>query len=172
MYEVDDRALLSLHLSDGIDVVLVTDLGLAEPQRDHASLDTDGLELGAAELVRGPGQLGPVDVAVDLHLAGVDPQDLGAALLVRQRELDLAIEPAGAQQGRVQHVDPVRGRQDLDPVVRREAVHLVEQLQHRPLHLPVPGLFRVEALGAHRVELVDEDDRRRLLLCQREAVSH
>lgn len=147
-------------------------LGHAAPERNHARLDTNGFELRAAELVRAPGQLHPIDSVVHRHLPAVDPHNLRPRLLVGQRELNLPVEPAAPQQRRVEHVDAVRRREHLDPVVGREAVELVQQLQHRPLDLAVARLFAVEALGAHGVELVDEDDRWRFLLREREAVAH
>lgn len=133
------------------------DLGHSLPERDHARLDTDGLQLRAAELVRAAGQLGVVDRLVDGHFPAVDLEDLGPRLLVRERELDLAVQAARPQEGRVEHVDAVRGGEDFDAVVRGEAVELVEQFQHGPLHLSVPALFAVKPFGADGVELVDED---------------
>ena len=53
-----------------------------------------------------------------------------------------------------------------------EAVELVEQLQHGSLDLSLSGLLGVEPLGADGVQLVDEDDGRRLLLGQGERVSN
>lgn len=47
----------------------------------------------------------------------------------------------------------------LDLIVAAEAVKLVEQLKHSPLHLPVPRLFPPEPLRSDRVQLVDENDR-------------
>ena len=152
--------------------MLMADLVLAGAQGNHTSLDADGLEHGAAELVGAAGKLAPVDAGVDAHLAGVDLEDLGAGLLVGEGELDLAVEAAGAQQRRVQNVDAVRGCQHLDAVVRREPVQLVQELQHRALHLAVAALLAVEPLRAHGVQLVDEDDRGGLLLGEREAVPH
>ncbi len=85
-------------------------------------------------------------------------QDLRPGLLVGQRKLDLPIETAGPQQRRVEHVDAVGGGEDLDAVVGREAVQLVEEFEHGPLHFAVAALLGVEAFGADGVELVDEDD--------------
>lgn len=53
-----------------------------------------------------------------------------------------------------------------------ETIKLVEQLEHRALHLAVAGLLGVEAFGADGVQLVDEDDGGRLLLREREGVAH
>ena len=53
-----------------------------------------------------------------------------------------------------------------------EAVHLVEQLKQDPLHLPVGPRLRVKPLCCDGVDLVDEDDRGRVLLGEAEDVSH
>ena len=63
-------------------------------------------------------------------------------------------------------------KSNLDVVNTAEPVQLVEKLQHGPLHLPVSRLLTVEPLRPNGVQLVDEDDRGRLLLCQRERVAH
>ena len=60
----------------------------------------------------------------------------------------------------------------LDVIVGRESVELIEQLQHGSLHLSVSSLLGVEPLGADGVQLVDEDDGRRLLLGEGEGVPH
>ena len=44
-------------------------------------------------------------------------------------------------------------RAHLDVVVLCEAVELVEQLEHRPLHLAISGELGVETLGAHLVRV-------------------
>ena len=67
-----------------------------------------------------------------------------------------------AEECRVEILEAVRGAHHDDPIVGREAVQLDEQLIQRLILLavePVPG-----ARGADGVELVDEDDRRRVSL--------
>ena len=61
---------------------------------------------------------------------------------------------------------------DLDSLVAAEPVELVEELEHRPLHLAVTALLRIEPLGADSVQLVDEDDGRLLLACRSEEVAY
>jgi hypothetical protein len=52
-----------------------------------------------------------------------------------------------------------------------ETVHLVEQLQEDTLHLSIRARLRVESLRRNRVDLVNEDDTRRVLACESEDVS-
>ena len=128
------------------------------PQRNHSRLHTHGLQLRAPKLVRAPRQLGPVDRLVERHLAAMNLQYLRPGLLVRKRELDLPVQTPRAQERRVEDVNAVGGGEDLDAIVGREAVELVEELEHGALHFSVAALFAVEALRADGVELVDEDD--------------
>ena len=79
-------------------------------------------------------------------------------------EDDLAVEAAGAQQRRVEDVGPVRGGDDDHVRVRVEAVHLDEDLVEGLLALVVAAAEAGAALAADRVDLVDEDDARRVAL--------
>jgi hypothetical protein len=49
---------------------------------------------------------------------------------------------------------------------------LVEELEEDALHFAIGARLRVEALRRDRIDLVDEDDRGRVLACQPEHVSH
>jgi hypothetical protein len=71
----------------------------------------------------------------------VDLQNIGTSLLVRQRELDLAVQTTGSEQSRVQNVDTVGRGQDLDTVIGCETVQLVQKLQHGTLHFTITGLL-------------------------------
>ena len=101
-----------------------------------------------------------VDGHIERLVAGVDLEDPLAADDIGRRDEDLAVKAAGAQQRRVELVEQVGGRDHDDFLVRREAVHLDEQLVERLVTLA--GDVK-PAMTAHGVELVDEHDRRRLL---------
>ena len=104
-----------------------------------------------------------IDLSRGLPLR-VDPQDLDAAFHVGPVEDHLAVEAPGTQQRRVEHVGAV-GRRDDDHVrVRVEAVHLDEDLVQGLLALVVAAAEAGAALAADRVDLVDEDDARRVAL--------
>ena len=88
------------------------------------------------------------------------------------RHHDLAVEAAGTQQRRVEHVGTVgRGDQD-DALIRLEAVHLDQQLVQRLLALVVAAAEAGAAMAADRVDFVDEDDAGRVLLRLIEHVAH
>ncbi len=129
-------------------------------------------EVGAGEAGRAAGDDAEIDVGSERHLADVDFQDLLAADDVGVRHDDLAVEAAGAQQRRVEHVGPVRRRDDDDALVRLEAIHLDKQLVQRLLALVVAAAEAGAAVAADGVDLVDEDDAGRVLLRLIEHVAH
>ena len=93
--------------------VLVAQLRGTLPQSDHTGLNTNGLQLCAVELVCTPSKLFVVDVRRDGHLPRVDFQDTSSGGLVRQRELDFAVETAGPKKSRIQNIYAVRRGDDL-----------------------------------------------------------
>ena len=99
-------------------------------------------------------------------------EDVFALALRRERHHDLAVEPTRSQQRRVEDVGAVRRGHHHDALGRLEAVHLGEHLVERLLALVVAATESGAALAADGVDLVDEDDRRRLLLRGLEQVAH
>src|ERR1700690_1402961 len=98
--------------------------------------------------------------SLTLGSGGVTLEDRGSAADVGQRDRDLPVEPAGAQQRRVEDLGPVGGAEDHDAGRGVEAVHLGQQLVEGLLPLVV-GDDRAQpgpAL-ADGVDLVGEDDR-------------
>ena len=85
---------------------------------------------------------------------------------------DLAVEAAGPEQRRIEHVGPVGGRDEDDAVVGLEAVHLDQQLVERLLPLVVAAAEPGAAVPADGVDLVDEDDAGRVRLALLEEVAH
>ena len=145
---------------------------LAAARREQGRLVDEVGEVGAGEAGRAARDDLGVDVRRQRHLAHVDLEDLLAADDVGVRHHDLAVEAAGAQQRRVEHVGAVgRGDED-DALVRLEAVHLDEQLVERLLALVVAAAEAGAAMAADRVDLVDEDDAGRVLLALLEHVAH
>ena len=103
-----------LTFRDTAEEVLVRQPRGALPQRNHARLDAYRLEMRAVELVRAPRQLLVVHVGANGHLPAVDLEDARTGGLVRERELDLAVQTAGTEKGGVQDVDAVRRGDDLE----------------------------------------------------------
>ena len=113
-----------------------------------------------------------VDVRCDRLAARVHLEDHVAAVEVGRVDLDLAVEASRAQQRGVEHVGPVGRRDEDDPAADVEAVHLDEQLVERLLALVVTAAHAGAAVATDGVDLVDEDDRRGVLLGLLEEVAH
>ena len=103
---------------------------------------------------------------------GVHFEDRLAAVDVGRGQHDLAVEAARPQQGRIEHVGAVGGGDDDDVGVRVEAVHLDQDLIQGLLALVVRAAQAGAALAADGVDLVDEDDARRVALGLIEQVAH
>ena len=94
----------------------------------------------------------------------MDLEDGQAAAHIRLVDDDLAVEAARAQERRVEDIGAVRRRDDDDALVGRKAVHLDEQLVERLLALVMAAADAGTALASDGIDLVDEDDARRVLL--------
>ena len=108
----------------------------------HKSLKSDAVS--ASETTGGLGDAVEVNTRSQLHLLGVDLEDGLAAGEVRTIHQHLPVETAWTQQGCIEHLGLVGGRQnDHRLVLGGEAIHLGEQL--------VEGLlpFVVAADNAH-----------------------
>ena len=78
----------------------------------------------------------------------------------------------GRSSAGIEHVGTVRRGDEDHAVVRLEAVHLDEQLVQRLLALVVTAAEAGAAVAADGVDLVDEDDARRVRLALLEQVAH
>ena len=116
-----------------------------------------------------------VDTGIERHRLGMHTEDLLATDLIGRVDHDASVEAARTQQRGVEHLGTVRGRQHDDAFGAGEPVHLGEDLVERLLALVVaaaePGSAGA-ARAADRVELVDEDDRRRCFLGLLEQVAN
>ena len=134
---------------------------LAVAAGEDRGLVGDVLELRAGQAGRLARDRHEVDVLPERLAARVDAENRLAAREVRRGDEHLAVEAARPEQGGIEVLEPV-GRAHHDHLLTRlEAVQLDEQLVQRLVLLarePVAG-----ALRADRVELVDEDDRGRVL---------
>ncbi len=99
-------------------------------------------------------------------------ENLFAADHVRIRNHHLPVETARTQQCRIEYVGPVGGRDQDDALVGLETVHLDKELVERLLALVIAAAETGAAMAADRVDLVDEDDARRILLGLFEHVAH
>ena len=102
-------------------------------------------------------------VLFELYLLGMNGKDLDASGFVGSVDQHLPVEAPGAQQRGVENFGAVGRREQHKARRRIEAVELDQQLVQRLLFLVVAADPVGAARSTERVELVDEDDRRRLL---------
>ena len=160
------------HAVDRLVERLVGDQLLVRARGEQRGLVEDVLEVGAGEAGRTPRHREQVDVGRQRLAARVDLEDLVAPGEVGGVDLDLPVEAAGAQQRGVEHVGPVGGGDQDHAAADVEAVHLDQQLVQRLLALVVAAAHAGAAVPADGVDLVDEDDRRSVLLGLLEEVAH
>ena len=159
----DDLALLEAGddaLHRGVEVAVVDLLQLLAAGED-GGLVRDVREVGAGEARGRAGDGLEVDVGASGLPLHVHAEDRDAAGEVGRPDEHLPVEAAGAEQRRIEVLEPVRGAHDDDLLGRAEAVQLDEQLVERLVLLAVEAV--AGARRADGVELVDEDDRGRVL---------
>ena len=152
--------------SSHLDLVLVVASGEQRGLVDHV------LEIRPAEPRGPPGQDVQVHVVGEGQVPGVDPEDAHPTLDVGPRDHHLAVEATGTQEGRIEDVGPVGGRDQDHALVGLEAVHLDEELVERLLTLVVAPSEARSPVAPHRVDLVDEDDAGSVLLALHEEVAY
>ena len=135
--------------------------GAAGPDRGQRGLVDQVGQVRAGEPGGSRGDLAEVGVWAEGLVPGVGGQDGLPLGPVRQRDDDLAVEPAGQAQRLVEGVRPVGGGQHHHPAGLVESVHLGEQLVEGLLPLVAAAETAVVAAGAEGIDLVDEHDRRR-----------
>ena len=99
-------------------------------------------------------------------------QDRFASRLVGKIDDDAPVEAPRPQQGAIEDVGLIGRREHDDAFAAREAVHLGQDLVQRLLLLRRPADRHRPARAPDRVELVDEDDRRRVFARLLEQVAH
>ena len=160
------------HAVDGLIERAVVDQLRVRARGEKGGLVQHVGEVGTGEAGRLAGDDLEVDAVGERLAAAVHLEDLGATLEVGRVDADLTVEAARAQQRRVEDVGAV-GRRDHDDVdLGVEAVHLDEHLVERLLALVVTAAHAGAAMAADRVDLVDEDDGRGVVLGGVEQVAH
>ena len=141
---------------------MVRQVAGAAAQPAQAGIAAELHQVGAEEAVGALGDLAEEGLRVvgQRHLAGMDFEDLAPAGRIGRADEDLAIEPARAAERRIDRIDAVGGADHDDGVDALEPVHQSQELGDGAGVRMRAGLA---ALGRHGVELVDEDDRGRVM---------
>ena len=159
-------------LKHGLVQVVVGDKALFAAGSQQSGLVHQIFQIGAGKTSGGLGQIGQGNIFRQRLVAGVDAQNGLTALDVGMAHIHLTVKAAGAQQGGVQNVHTVGGSQHDDSLVGGESVHFHQQLVQGLLTLVVTAAQTGAALTAHRVDLVNKDDGRGVLLGLIEQVAH
>lgn len=127
----------------------------------HGSLRAQRGEIGSDVTVSLGSNGLQVDVLRKLHVLGVDLQDLQTARRVGDTDVDLTIETSETTESRVDGVGAVSGRHNDNVGASLHAVHEGKELGNNTTLDFSVGLL---TLGCDRVDLIDKDDGRRVLL--------
>mmetsp|Transcript_50058 Transcript_50058/g.113848 ORF Transcript_50058/g.113848 Transcript_50058/m.113848 type:complete len:216 (+) Transcript_50058:1103-1750(+) len=100
-------------------------------------------------------------VGGELHVFGVDPEDLEAAIVIGNTDIQLAVKATKATESRIDGVWPVRRRDDNSVGAALHAIHEGQHLRHNAL---LDLTARLVALRRDGVDLVDKDNGWRVLL--------
>ena len=129
-------------------------------------------QVGTAHAGGATGNHCRVHILAQRHFAHVHVQNLFAATDVWQRYVHLAVKPARAQQGGVQDVGAVGGGHHNHAQVGLKTVHLNQHLVQGLFTLVIATTQACAPLATHGVNLVDEDDARRVLFGVLKHVAH
>ena len=144
----------------------------AQAGRIERCLVDEVFDIGAGKSRGAAGNHFPVDVLGNDGLAHVHLEDLLPSLHVGKGHDDLPVETARTQKRRVENVGAVRGRNEDDPLVGFEAVHLDQKRVEGLLALVVSASQPCTAVASDGVDLIDEDDAGGVLLSLGEKVPH
>ena len=86
---------------------------LLGPRGVRTSFSAASLHLSSRRASHHFSDLLQVDATIEVHLAGVDLQDVVAGRVVGVWKLDLPVNPARPEQRRIEDIDSVRGHQHL-----------------------------------------------------------
>ena len=158
---------------DRVEEVLLRDgFGIAT-RSDERSLVADIGDVGTRKAGRLTSQEVDVETFIDLDRLQMDLENLLALGQVGQIDVDFTVETTGTQQGRIEHIDAVRRRQNNDARVRSKTVHLGEQGVERVFALVVAAHRRIFRAGtAYGVDFVDENNARSLGFGLLEGIAH
>ena len=159
------------NLVDGLADVLHGDNLSIVSCRQNRGLVEDIFDIRAREASRKSCKGLEVDVRSKRFVACVYLKYFLSALDVGDVDVDLSVESARTHKCRVENIGTVGCRHNDNGRTCLEAVHLHEQLVERLLSLVVAAAETRASLTTDRIDFVDEDDARHILLRLLEQVS-
>mmetsp|Transcript_32035 Transcript_32035/g.59641 ORF Transcript_32035/g.59641 Transcript_32035/m.59641 type:complete len:249 (+) Transcript_32035:866-1612(+) len=158
LFDTDENA-----VNGRIDVGVFNDR-LVGPGGVDGSLVHESLKGGTRESRRTTSNRLQVNTFSKRLSTSVHLQDGNAALEIRETDLDAAIETARTEESRVKNVGTVGGSENNDSGVTLETVHLGEDLVQSLFTLVVTSGNTGTTLTTNRINLINEDDARGVLL--------
>ena len=110
-------------------------------------------------------------VFVQTHLGCMNLENLVFCLEIWHWKLNFSIDSAWSDKSWIQTLNFVGCHDDLDFCLTVESVKLIEQLQHSSLYFFFSSRVRIISLGSYCIYLVDENNRRSVLLSSLEEFS-
>src|SRR4029077_19667475 len=99
-----------------------------------------------------------LDVRGQRYVSDMDLEDLETALLRGPIDSHMAVKAARTQQGRVEDIGPIGRRQYNHALIRREAIHLGQDLVERLFPFVMAPSQPGASDAPHRIDLIDEQD--------------
>ena len=97
--------------------------------------------------------------------------DTCTCLLVWKGKFDFSVKTTGSEQGWIKDIRPVGSSDNLDIIILRETIQLVEQLKHSSVDLS-HFIFTSATFGTDSIKLIDEDNRGSFLTGKFEGITH
>ena len=94
----------------------------------------------------------------------MNPEYFLSCLYIRHTDNNLSIKSARTQQSRIQHIRSISCGKDNDAGVAVKSIHLHKQLVQSLLTLIVTATEAGTSLTAYRINFIDKDDTRCILL--------
>ena len=171
----DDAALFlrpDAHLDKGLPDILLGNVGTVRASGKDRRLVQQVFQVRAGKARGGLGHLLQIHILRQRLVPGVQLQDILPSAHIRRAHRDLSVKASGAQDGRIQDIHPVRGRQHDDALVHAEAVHLHQQLVQGLFPFVMAAPHARPAAPGHGIDLVDEHDAGRILFRVLKQVAH
>ena len=125
------------HLVDRLNQVLLRHRLAPVPDREHPRLSAHRPQLSPSSVRTQTAQQLVPNPLLHRHRFSVDLENMNSPLQVRQRKFDLSIDSAWTHECGVQSIWSIGSHQDLDVSSAFEAVHLIDDFQHRSLNFVV-----------------------------------
>src|SRR5213080_4087283 len=129
------------------------------PQRDQARLTTDRFKISARVAGGLARDLLQINIPRQRHVPRMNLQNIQPRQMVRSRHIDQPVKPSRTKNRRINNVRPVRSTNNDNIDQRLDPVQLRQQLANHPLRDAAIAKTHAPPRN-HRVELVEEDDRR------------